>query len=118
MNLAHDLATLPTLSVAQLRNRYAEVFGEPTNAGHKGWLVKRIAWRLQANAEGDLSERARQRDHQTLGEQLPQQPRPSRAQRGADRHFALPRRRTREHQISRIHARDQQYGGDGSEQSP
>jgi hypothetical protein len=61
MNLAHDLATLPDLSVAQLQSRYAEVFGEPTNAGHKGWLVKRIAWRLQANAEGDLSERARQR---------------------------------------------------------
>jgi hypothetical protein len=61
MNLAHDLATLPDLSVAQLRNRYAEIFGEPTHAGHKGWLVKRIAWRLQAVAEGDLSERARQR---------------------------------------------------------
>jgi len=25
------------------------------------WLVKRIAWRLQAKAEGDLSERARRR---------------------------------------------------------
>jgi DUF2924 family protein len=61
MNLAHDIATLPTLSVAQLRTRYAEVFGEPTNAAHKGWLVKRMAWRLQASAEGDLSERARQR---------------------------------------------------------
>src|SRR5438128_6548634 len=61
MNLAHDLATLPTLSVAQLRRRYAEIFDETTNAGHKGWLVKRLAWRLQALAEGDLSERARQR---------------------------------------------------------
>src|SRR5437660_6031101 len=61
MNLAHDLATLPNFSVAQLRTRYAEVFDEPTNAAHKGWLVKRIAWRLQARAEGDLSERARQR---------------------------------------------------------
>jgi len=61
MNLAHDIAALPTLSVAQLRHRYAEVFGEPTNAAHKGWLVKRIAWRLQAQAEGDLSERARRR---------------------------------------------------------
>ena len=61
MNLAHDLAMLPTLSVAQLRRRYADVFGEPTNAAHKTWLVKRIAWRLQASAEGDLSERARQR---------------------------------------------------------
>jgi DUF2924 family protein len=40
---------------------YAEVFDEPTKAGNKPWLVKRIAWRLQALAEGDLSERARQR---------------------------------------------------------
>jgi hypothetical protein len=61
MNLAQDIATLPTLSVSQLRQRYCEAFGETTNAGHKGWLVKRIAWRLQARAEGDLSERARQR---------------------------------------------------------
>jgi len=61
MNLAQDIATLPTLSVAQLRSRYAETFGEPTHAGRKAWLVKRIAWRLQALAEGDLSERARQR---------------------------------------------------------
>src|SRR5262249_23167454 len=56
-----DIAALPTLTVAQLRTRYAEIFGETTNAGHKTWLVKRIAWRLQALAEGDLSERARQR---------------------------------------------------------
>ena len=61
MNLVHDLATLPTLSVAQLRQRYADAFGETTNAAHKAWLVKRIAWRLQALAEGDLSQRARQR---------------------------------------------------------
>jgi hypothetical protein len=61
MNLAQDIATLATLSVRQLRQRYAEIFGETTNAGHKGWLVKRIAWRIQALAEGDLSERARQR---------------------------------------------------------
>jgi hypothetical protein len=54
MNLAQDIAALPTLSVSQLRQRYAEIFGETTNAGHKGWLVKRIAWRLQALAEGDL----------------------------------------------------------------
>jgi hypothetical protein len=60
MNLAHDIATLPTLTVTQLRARYAEVFGETTNAP-KPWLLKRIAWRLQALAEGDLSQRARQR---------------------------------------------------------
>src|SRR5262245_20699979 len=61
MNLADAIAALPTLSVAQLRNRYAEIFGETTNAAHKMWLIKRVAWRLQALAEGDLSLRARQR---------------------------------------------------------
>ena len=61
MNLAHDLAALPQLTVAQLRQRYADIFAEPTHSGNKAWLVKRIAWRLQASAEGGLSERARQR---------------------------------------------------------
>ena len=49
------------MAVTELRARYAEVFGEETSANNRDWLVKRIAWRLQALAEGDLSERARQR---------------------------------------------------------
>ena len=49
------------LTVDQLRAKYAVVFGEQTNGRHKQWLIKRIAWRMQANAEGDLSERARRR---------------------------------------------------------
>jgi hypothetical protein len=61
MNLTHELATLGRLTVADLRARYATLFGEQTRAGNKVWLVKRIAWRLQALAEGDLSQRARQR---------------------------------------------------------
>ena len=60
-NFDQDLAELQRLSAAQLRLRYAELFGEPTRTGNKPWLVKRLAWRLQALAEGDLSERARQR---------------------------------------------------------
>src|SRR4029077_6015323 len=46
---------------AELRDRYTQVFGEETRVGNKPWLVKRIVWRLQALAEGDLSERARKR---------------------------------------------------------
>src|SRR5271166_4764114 len=61
MNLAHSIAQLPTLTVTQLRQRYADLFGEITKVGNKQWLVKRIAWRWQAQTEGDLSERARQR---------------------------------------------------------
>jgi Protein of unknown function (DUF2924) len=61
MNFGHDIAELPTLTVTQLRQRYADLFGEITHVGNKQWLVKRIAWRWQAQAEGDLSERARER---------------------------------------------------------
>jgi hypothetical protein len=61
MNIAKEVAVLERLTVKQLQGRYAEAFDEQTNANHKAWLVKRIAWRLQAQTEGDLSERARQR---------------------------------------------------------
>jgi hypothetical protein len=61
LNLAKELAALQRLGVAQLRQRYAEVFGEATRAANRAWLLKRIAWRIQAKAEGGLSERARAR---------------------------------------------------------
>src|SRR5262245_60232822 len=59
--LAREIAALGRLSTSQLQARYAEVFGEETHANHKTWLIKRIAWRLQAVALGELSERARRR---------------------------------------------------------
>lgn len=61
LNVGKELAALQRLSDKELRERYAEAFGEGTNANNRTWLIKRIAWRLQAPAEGDLSERARRR---------------------------------------------------------
>src|ERR1700676_1781803 len=61
LNVGKEGAAMRRMSTRELRARYAETFGEPTNANNKTWLVKRIAWRLQAQAEGDLSERARRR---------------------------------------------------------
>jgi hypothetical protein len=61
LNVAKELAQMKRMSTPALRARYAEVFGEATLANNKPWLIKRIAWRLQALAEGDLSERARRR---------------------------------------------------------
>jgi hypothetical protein len=61
LNVEKELAALRQMSVNELRSRYAEIFGEPTNARHKDWLVKRVIWRMQAQAEGDLTERARRR---------------------------------------------------------
>ena len=61
LNILNEVATLERLTIGQLRQRFAELFGEATAASNRTWLVKRIAWRLQALAEGDLSERAGRR---------------------------------------------------------
>lgn len=61
MTLKQTLDLLPVMLVKDLRLKYAEVFGDQTNANNRDWLVKRIAWRLQAQSEGGLSERAKQR---------------------------------------------------------
>ena len=49
------------MTVGQLRQKYLEVFGEESRSNHKQFLFRRIAWRIQALAEGGLSERARRR---------------------------------------------------------
>jgi Protein of unknown function (DUF2924) len=59
VNVAREVAALQRMTPKQLREKYAEVFGEATGTGNRTWLVRRIAWRLQALAEGDLTERAR-----------------------------------------------------------
>ncbi|MCU1337758.1 MAG: hypothetical protein JWO19_3339 [Bryobacterales bacterium] len=52
---------LPHSKVAALQKRYRELFGEESKSSNKQFLFRRIAYRLQANAEGDLCERARNR---------------------------------------------------------
>jgi hypothetical protein len=61
LNIEKEIAALQRMTIDQLRNRFWDVFGEQTHARNKEWLVRRIAWRIQAQVEGDLSERARQR---------------------------------------------------------
>ena len=61
VNIAREVADLKRMTVKELRGRYQHVFGETTRSGNKDFLWKRISWRMQANAEGDLTERARRR---------------------------------------------------------
>lgn len=56
-----EIECLRRLSISGLREKYRTVFGEDSRSHHKDFLFRRIAWRLQAIAEGDLSERARRR---------------------------------------------------------
>ncbi len=61
MSVGKMVSELRRMTVTELRRKHAEVFGEPTRSHHKDYLVRRIAWRVQANADGGLPERARRR---------------------------------------------------------
>src|SRR3972149_11157512 len=61
LNITQEVAAMRRMTTPELRAKWREVFGQESRSGHKEYLIKRIAWRLQALAEGDLSERARRR---------------------------------------------------------
>ncbi len=96
LNIHREVAALQRMGAKQLRLRYAEVFGEQTPAHNKTWLVRRIAWRLQALAEGDLSERARRRAEELAHDAdlrlNPPRPRPADAPPAATPAAVVPRR--------------------------
>ena len=59
--LQREIETLRKLTIKQLKERYWELFGEHSPSFNHAHLFRRVAWRLQARSEGDLSERARER---------------------------------------------------------
>lgn len=63
-----QIALLERMTVGDLRDKYVELYGDSTNTKNRAWLVKRLAWRIQALAEGGLSERARQRAEEIANE--------------------------------------------------
>ena len=68
IDVEKEVAALRAMTAGQLCERYAELFGEKSRTRHKVYLIRRIAWRIQANAEGDLSERARRRAEELANE--------------------------------------------------
>jgi hypothetical protein len=87
-NLKIELAGLRRMSPAELREKYLELFGEPSRSGNKDFLFKRIAWRMQSLAEGTLPERARQRAAELARDAdiRMTMPRPPKATPGATQH--------------------------------
>jgi hypothetical protein len=79
------LNALRRLTIAQLRDKYLEVFSEPTRSGNKDYLFKKLAWRIQSLAEGTLSERARRRAEELArdADLRTTLPRPPKAKAGA-----------------------------------
>lgn len=60
-DVATQLAALDRMSTGDLAERYRELHGQPCRTRHRAYLIRKVAWRIQANAEGDLTERARNR---------------------------------------------------------
>jgi hypothetical protein len=69
--LTRQLAALPSKSTDALAAQYEAITGRPTNSRNKGSLVKRVAFALQAQAYGGLSDGARLKISQ-LGDTLPE----------------------------------------------
>ena len=68
VDLIAAIEQLRPLKISELKAKYRESFAGESKSSNKQFLFRRIAWRLQAKAEGDLSERARRRIEQIADE--------------------------------------------------
>jgi hypothetical protein len=58
---ASEIARLETTTITKVVERFESLFGEKCRSRNKRYLIRRIAWRLQANAEDGRSERVMKR---------------------------------------------------------
>jgi hypothetical protein len=59
--LRREIEQLRREKIKTLKTRYRELFGHESHSSNHAHLFRRIAWRLQALSEGDLTQRARER---------------------------------------------------------
>ena len=64
-SIAAQVVALTHMSVAELRVKWEELFGRPTDQRHRQYLIKRIAWEIQRRHFGqELSPEAQARLHE------------------------------------------------------
>ena len=56
-----EIDELQYMSTNELAEMYHDLHGQPVRTRHRQYLIRKLAWRIQANAMGDLSDRARKR---------------------------------------------------------
>lgn len=59
--IADEITELRSMSVPELVTRYEATHGKPPRVKHREWLWRRIAWRIQEQRFGGLSQVAKQR---------------------------------------------------------
>jgi hypothetical protein len=60
-NIPAQILELQRMTVGQLREKWVDLYGEPTRSCNRQYLWRRLAWRVQELAYGGLSERAKTR---------------------------------------------------------
>ena len=63
-----EIKKLRAMKVPDLVDRYTEVFGKPPRVKHREHLWKRIAWKIQEQKFGGLSELAKRRLEELISE--------------------------------------------------
>ena len=56
-----EIDDLQYMSTSELAEIYHDLHGQPVRTRHRQYLIRKLAWRMQANEMGDLSDRARKR---------------------------------------------------------
>jgi hypothetical protein len=103
MNVKEELAAMEHMTTGELAERYAELFGQQVRTRHRAYLVRKVAWRLQALAEGGLCERARRRAME-LANDADVRLMPPRPNSSVSLRLAKPRRETRASNDQRLPA--------------
>jgi hypothetical protein len=67
-SITQEIDELRAMTVADLVPRYERVFGKPPRVKHREWLWKRIAWKIQEQRFGGLSEAAKRRIDELIAE--------------------------------------------------
>ncbi len=62
------IAALRAMAVPELVKRYEDVYGKPPRVKHRDWLWRRIAWKIQEQRFGGLSEVAKRRLDELIAE--------------------------------------------------
>ena len=51
-NIAKEIDALQQMTTSELAERYEDLYGQPVRTRHRAYLIRKVAWRIQANAEG------------------------------------------------------------------
>jgi hypothetical protein len=61
LNIDKEVTEMKRMSVRDLQQKFVDVCGEQPRSHNRQWLIKRLAWKLQAREYGGLSQAALRR---------------------------------------------------------